>query len=78
MVKNGTAPVIVETISEKTTSFVVSDNIQNNSFVQVGAFDEEENAYNYLELLKKNRFNSAFVKKEYACKSLQKSAPMLI
>ena len=65
MVKNGTAPVIVETISEKNTSFIVSDNIQNNSFVQVGAFDEEENAYNYLELLKKNRFNLAFVKKEY-------------
>ena len=65
MVKSGTAPVRIETITQNKTSTNNDQKIGRNSYIQVGAFDEKKNAYDYLELLKDNRFKSAFVNKKY-------------
>ena len=65
MVKSGTASVRIETITQNKTSKNDDQKIGRNSYIQVGAFDEKKNAYDYLELLKVNRFKSAFVNKKY-------------
>ena len=65
IVKSGTAPVRIETVTTNKISPTNDPNIESNSYIQVGAFEEKENAYDYLELLKDNRFKSAFVNKKY-------------
>ena len=65
MVKSGTAPVRIETITKNKISSNDEQKIGRNSYIQVGAFDEKNNAYDYLELLEDNRFKSAFVNKKY-------------
>ena len=63
IVKNGTAQVEIRTVTEKNDD--LDKNIDEEAYIQIGAFEEKENAYDYLKLLKDNKFNSANVRKEY-------------
>ena len=65
MVKNGTANVLVEAIDDDSSSSTNTD-IKNESYIQVGAFSERENAYDYLNILKENKFRNARVKMKYS------------
>jgi hypothetical protein len=63
MVKAGTAQVEIKTVTEKNDN--LNAQINEDAYLQIGAFEDKKNAYNYLELLKDNNFNSASVRKEY-------------
>lgn len=63
MVKAGTAQVEIKTVTEKNDN--LNAQINEDTYLQIGAFRDKKNAYNYLELLKDNNFNSASVRKEY-------------
>jgi rare lipoprotein A len=63
IVKNGTAQVEIRTVTEKNDD--LDKNIDEEAYIQIGAFEKKENAYDYLALLKDNKFNSANVRKEY-------------
>mgnify|MGYP001166186054 CR=1 FL=1 len=63
IVKNGTAQVEIRTVTEKNDD--LNKNIDEEAYIQIGAFEKKENAYDYLALLKDNKFNSADVRKEY-------------
>ena len=65
MVKSGTANVLVEAIDDDSSSTTNID-IKNESYIQVGAFSERENAYDYLNILKESRFSKARVKMKYS------------
>jgi cell division protein FtsN len=57
--------VLVEAIDDDLSSSPNID-IKSRSYIQVGAFSERENAYDYLNILKKNKFSGAHIKKEYS------------
>ena len=63
IVKIGTAQVEIRTVTEKNDD--LNKNIDEEAYIQIGAFEKKENAYDYLALLKDNKFNSADVRKEY-------------
>ena len=63
MVKAGTAQVEIKTVTEKNDN--LNAQINEDAYIQIGAFEDKKNAYNYLELLKDNNFNSASVRKKY-------------
>ena len=65
MVNSGTANVLVETIDDDLSSATNVD-IKNESYIQVGAFSERKNAYDYLNILKENKFRKARVKMKYS------------
>jgi len=65
MVNSGTANVLVEAIDDDSSSATNID-IKNESYIQVGAFSERENAYDYLNILKENKFRNARVKMKYS------------
>ena len=65
MVNSGTANVLVEAIDDDLSSATNVD-IKNESYIQVGAFSERKNAYDYLNILKENKFRKARVKMKYS------------
>ena len=65
MVKSGTVHVLVEAIDDD-SSIATNIDIKNESYIQVGAFSERENAYDYLNILKENKFRKARVKMKYS------------
>ena len=65
MVNSGTVNVLVEAIDDDLSSATNID-IKNESYIQVGAFSERGNAYDYLNILKENKFRKARVKMKYS------------
>ena len=63
VVKNGTAQVKVRTVTEKNYDEAIA--ISNNTFIQLGVFEERKNAYDYLKLLKDNQFLTAQVERDF-------------
>ena len=63
VVKNGTAHVKIRTVTEKNYDEAIA--ISNNTFIQLGVFEERKNAYDYLKLLKDNQFLTAQVKRDF-------------
>ena len=53
-------------MNEDSKISIINTEIKNESYIQVGAFSERENAYDYLNILKENKFRNARVKMKYS------------